>query len=107
MSYAWVKSVTDYLIDAHVCPRCDAVLAGPVCGNCGADLGGDAGKAVASASRKAAEALLHRQSLIDSLETESPAAARAPAAPRATAAPVLSRPGDASGRPASQISVQS
>ncbi len=104
MPSSWTENAALYLTSTSSCPRCDAALTQPgACGVCGAQLAGPEGTALWQSSITAAEALRHRQRLIDALPTEA-AYAPAPAAVRPVAAPVVKAVPE---RANSQLSVQS
>ena len=72
MGKIWSDTAARYLVDWSTCPRCDSTrLRNGWCTICGADLAGTIGTELSEASKTAAEALAHRQALIDQLPTIS------------------------------------
>ncbi len=101
MPETWSESVTRRLLDRSRCPRCAAILAGPVCLSCGVDLSGQGAWDILTASEEAAAALVRRQQLIDALPVVTSRLATAPAATPVAVAPT------APARASSQLSLQS
>ncbi len=64
MTFNTVEALVRELTDTRRCPWCGAPLHGPVCGRCGIDLSGTAGRDLAELSRRAAEALQGRQATL-------------------------------------------
>lgn len=109
---SWSTQTARYLVGQALCPRCDSVLDSPdSCRNCQADLTSPIASQVQEASVRAAEAIIARQYLIDTLTSVRPAS-------RPVSRPV-SRPGVVAADPqprvtpdpvvpsGSQVSVQS
>ena len=112
MVSTWNEQAARYLLAKTICPRCDAELGDAlVCPVCAADLSGPPAALVWRASQKAADAVLERQRLIETLPMAY--SADSPAAPADTPATVVARSsaaaprGDAASDADSQVSVQS
>lgn len=101
MPETWSESVTRRLLDRSRCPRCGAILTGPVCLSCGVDLSGQGAWDILTASEEAAAALRRRQQLVDALPVVTSRLATAPAATPVAAAPAVPT------RASSQLSLQS
>ncbi|MFD5226478.1 SCO7613 C-terminal domain-containing membrane protein [Microbacterium sp. NPDC058342] len=92
MSAGWADTALARLADARTCPVCEsAALAGGCCARCGADLRGEHGAALWSASLAAADALRARHRVLSRVP-------RTAAAPQRPSAVVAAAPGP-TGRP--------
>jgi hypothetical protein len=97
----WVDGLRRRLLDYTRCPSCGTALTGTTCTTCGVVLDGAAGRAVADASRSAADVLAERQRLVDALRaTVAPGWRPAPAAGPVGAVPPRAWVPEGAGQPA-------